>query len=70
MRDEHFADMIASLEATGISRTEIARQCHVCRGTIWRLAEGIGREPAWSTGHRIQELYFSRAVQPIKQKMQ
>ena len=68
MRDEHFAAMIASLEASGVSRTEIARECHVSRATVWRLAEGVIREPTWTTGRRIEQL-FSRAVSPVKQQM-
>jgi transcriptional regulator with XRE-family HTH domain len=65
---ENFAAMIAGLEATGISRTEIARQCHVSRGTVWRLAQGIGKEPTWSTGRSIEQLFILRAVPPVKQK--
>jgi len=66
---DRFASMIAGLQAGGISRAEIARQCHVSRGTVWRLAEGIGKQPSYATGREIERLFFSRAVQPVKQKM-
>lgn len=69
MPQQTFVGMIAGLEATGTSRAEIARQCHVSRGTVWRLAEGVVKEPTWSTGHKIEQLFFLRAVSPVKQKI-
>lgn len=68
MQREHFEALIKGLEASGVSRTEIARECHVSRATVWRLAEGVVREPAFSTGQRIEQFYF-RAVSPVKQKI-
>lgn len=68
MREEQFATMIAGLEASGVSRAAIARECNLSRMTVWRLAEGVGT-PRWPTGQRIQELYFSRVVTPVIQNL-
>lgn len=54
---EHFSAMVSGLDAVSLTRAEIAAECHLSRGTVWRLAEGIGREPLCSTGHKIGRLY-------------
>lgn len=72
MRDEDFAGLIAGLEASGRSRAEIARAAGISRATVWRLATGQAREPAYGTIQRLKRLESrsdSRpAVSPMQQK--
>ena len=50
---DEFASMVAALEASGLSRTEIAAEAHVSRMTVWRFAEGLAREPSVRTVSKI-----------------
>lgn len=63
--------MICGLEAGGLSRTEIAREAKVSRMTVWRLAEGVAREPSYHTIERINGVAVRHriAVPPLLQKM-
>jgi transcriptional regulator with XRE-family HTH domain len=56
---EQFQAMIAGLESAGLSRAEIARRAGLSRMTVWRLAEGEGREPLYRT---------VRAIEAVQQK--
>ncbi|BCH27646.1 hypothetical protein [Mesorhizobium sp. L-8-3] len=57
MRSEQFSAKISGLDAVGLTRARIATECHLSRGAVWLLAEGIGREPLCSTGHKIGRLH-------------
>jgi hypothetical protein len=57
---ERFASLIAGLEASGISRAEIANQCGLSRANVWRIAVGEARKPAYSTIRRIEKLYEAK----------
>ena len=69
---EDFASIIAGLEATGLSRTEIAREAHLSRMTVWRLAEGEAREPSFRVVSSIERVYEQRvsALQPVSPLIQ
>jgi predicted transcriptional regulator len=54
---QRFASLIAGLEASGISRSEIANQCGLSRANVWRIAVGEARKPNYSTIRRIEHLY-------------
>jgi predicted transcriptional regulator len=41
----------------GMNPGEIARQAHISRTTVWRLAGGVARQPLYETGVRIERLY-------------
>lgn len=66
---ETFAAMIAGLESAGLSRTEIAIRAGISRNTVWRMATGEVREPAYSTVIRVERLAKSAAVRPLEQKI-
>jgi len=70
MRDEDFAGLVAGLEASGHTRTEIARAAGISRATVWRIATGNAREPGAHTIERLRRLErnFSPGVSPPKQK--
>jgi predicted transcriptional regulator len=65
---EQFASMIAGLEAVGMTRSEIAREAHCSRMTVWRYAEGMAIDPKYQTVRSIETLCFSRGVKPELQK--
>lgn len=48
--------MMSGHDAVG-TRAEIAAECHLSHGTVWRLTEGSSREPLCSTGHKIGQPY-------------
>lgn len=61
--------MIAGLESSGMTRTEIARKAGVSRMTVWRLAVGEGRSPLYETIHALENLSKNLArVNPVIQK--
>lgn len=68
MSDIDLAAIIAGLEATGLSRTEIANQARLSRNTVWRMAQGEVREPTYSSVMRIKGLADRRAVRHLEQK--
>jgi transcriptional regulator with XRE-family HTH domain len=53
---DQFAAMIAGLESSGLSRSEIAEQAHLSRSTVWRLAEGMAREPTHESFVKVSRL--------------
>jgi len=53
---EKVASIIAALKASGIGPTEIAREAHLSRQTIYRLEVGYCRMPSFDTVDRLQEL--------------
>lgn len=63
---ELYASMIAGLEDSGMTRTDIARATGLSRTTIWRGAVGMWREP---DHHSVVVLdrVFQLAVSPQKQ---
>lgn len=61
--------MIAGLEASGMTRTEIATEARVSRMSVWRYAEGEAKDPKYATVQRITALCFSRGVKPEIQKL-
>jgi transcriptional regulator with XRE-family HTH domain len=66
---DSFAAMIAGLEATGVSRAEIATRAGVSRATVWRLANGICADHLSSTVQRIEQLQRSlENNSPVKQE--
>jgi transcriptional regulator with XRE-family HTH domain len=50
------AAMLAGLQSTGMSRTEISNATGLSRQTIWRFASGMGREPTADAFLRVQQL--------------
>lgn len=67
---ERFAAMISGLEDGGLRRSAIARELHMSRMTVWRLAEGVSRQPAYDTINRLTTLALQRGVvvSPLLQK--
>jgi len=53
-------NMIAGLELAGMTRTEIAQQCHMSRNTVCRLATGEAREPSFEKVRKIEVLHAQR----------
>ncbi|KQV11320.1 hypothetical protein ASC97_15470 [Rhizobium sp. Root1203] len=53
---ELFQAMIVGLESAGLTRSEIAQRAGISRMTVWRLAVGDGRQPAYQTIQRIEAL--------------
>ena len=54
MSDIDLAAIIAGLEATGLSRTEIANQARLSRNTVWRMAQGeVKRERHGAAGSEL-----------------
>jgi len=68
MKEDDFQGLVAALEASGHSRSEIARAAGISRKTVWRIATGQSREPDFNTITRLRRLDFSPAVAPMKQK--
>lgn len=71
MRDDDFAGLIAGLESKGQTRSAIARAAGISRVTVWRIATGQARAPAYDTIQRLKRLdarTVDRAVSPMKQK--
>lgn len=72
---EDFASIIAGIEATGLSRTEIALAAGLSRQTVWRIAEGFAVEPSFRVISSIERVYAERVpttlhpVTPLLQKM-
>ncbi|MDW5315498.1 hypothetical protein [Rhizobium sp. PL01] len=53
----HIAGMIHDLRKSGLSTNEIAEQCHLSRNTLWRLAQGEARDPAYASIVKIEKLH-------------
>jgi len=68
MSEVDLAAIIAGLEATGMSRTEIATEAKLSRNTVWRMAQGEVRDPNYSTVMRIKNLSDRRTVRHAEQK--
>lgn len=62
VEDEDFQALIAGLETTGMTRSQIAAATGRCRTTIWRLAEGVSKEPGYNTAMRLKNLATDRAA--------
>lgn len=56
MSPDEFAAQIAGLVQIGLSRTEIARETHLSRTTVWRAAKGYAVEPRHSTVEKVERL--------------
>lgn len=55
--DPHsFEALIAGLESSGMSRSDIAMHAGVSRDTVWRLATGQAKRPSFDTVSRIEKL--------------
>lgn len=54
--DPDFRAIIAGLEASGLRRTDIARQLHVSRSCITRIGSGQRPTPSWSVGAGLVSL--------------
>lgn len=67
MPDIDLAAMIAGLEATGLSRPEIAAQTKLSKNTIHRAAHGDIRQPSYSTVMRIKNI-FDRQIRHVERK--
>lgn len=67
MQDVDLAAIIAGLEATGLSRPEIAVQAKLSRNTVHRAAVGDIRQPSFSTVQRLMNI-FDRRVRPLERK--
>ncbi|UXN60909.1 helix-turn-helix domain-containing protein [Phyllobacterium zundukense] len=57
---EQFASLIAGLEAAGMSRDLIAKQCGLSRASVWRLAAGEARTPTYGTVRSLERLYETK----------
>jgi len=65
---DRYASMIAGLQESGLSRTEIARAIGLSRSTVWRAATGMWREPDHQSVVKLDRLYQNRiAVSPHEQ---
>ena len=53
---DQFASMIEGLRAAGMTYREIAERSHVSHGTVWRAANGMAKEPLYSTYTKIERL--------------
>lgn len=67
MHDVDLAAIIAGLEATGLSRPEIAVQARLSRNTVHRAAVGEIRQPSYSTVMRLTNI-FERRVRHLERK--
>lgn len=67
MQDVDLAAIIAGLEATGLSRPEIASQAKLSRNTVHRAAVGDIRQPSFATVQRLVNI-FDRRVRPLERK--
>lgn len=61
---EQFAGMIAGLEASGMTPTEIMRETGVPKSTYYRIRSGEARAPAYATISPIQRLFKNRTTVP------
>lgn len=69
MRDEdRFDALIAGLEQSGYTRTDIATATGLSRQTIWRFANGMARDPKHDTAVRIKNFAEVHSVTPMLQK--
>lgn len=48
--------LITGLESAGLTRSEIAQRAGISRMTVWRLAVGDGRQPAYQTVKALETL--------------
>jgi transcriptional regulator with XRE-family HTH domain len=56
MPPDEFQAMIAGIEATGVTRTQIARRVGMTRDTVWRYATGSVRRPSLDFYLRLKQL--------------
>ncbi len=68
MPQDDFAALIAGIEQTGMTRTEIAEAVQVSRNTIWRLAVSEVVRPDYFTCQRIKILAERVLVRHVEQK--
>ncbi|MDW5313351.1 helix-turn-helix transcriptional regulator [Rhizobium sp. PL01] len=54
---DHIALMIHDLRQSGLSANEIAERCHLSRTTLWRLAQGEARDPAYDSVRKVEQLH-------------
>lgn len=53
---EKVAMIIAALKASGLGPSEIAREAHLSRQTVYRLEVGYCRMPSFDTVERLRAL--------------
>lgn len=53
---EKFAAIIAGIESTGMTKSEIARETGLSRQTLWRLSIGETSRPSYDTYARLKSL--------------
>jgi IS30 family transposase len=52
-----WSEMIAALNAWGVSKAAIARKLDVAKSTVSDLANGINTDPRWSNGDALIQLH-------------
>lgn len=63
--ETNFADMtIAVLEAYEYSESDLAKVLNVSQPTVHRIKTGAVKNPGYTTGAKLIELFENRATQP------
>jgi IS30 family transposase len=52
-----WSEMIAALNAWGVSKASIARKLDLSKSTVSDLANGINTDPRWSNGDALIQLH-------------
>ncbi|MDX0230258.1 helix-turn-helix domain-containing protein [Sinorhizobium meliloti] len=68
MDTSQFAAIIAGIESTGMTKSEIARETGLSRMTVWRYSVGEFSKPSYDTVIRLQALAERRAVTDMLRK--